>query len=304
MSKVVEKDQEEQQLNEDEQIVDPSKDDTTSDPSSYEVEGTSNQGESQEEEPGLEIPEKFKGATLEDSFKKAIDAYRNAEQELGRKGNEVGELRKLTDELLQLEIQQKKNTQHSQGTDNKTSDGHNKPKVSDDDWFESPKTATERYLQESPYAQKVQELEGKIKEQEKEKAHTAFEERHPDWQDLAKEGTFKEFATSSNHRYNLALSADQGDYDSANELFDLYRMYRKANGQGEEGDTQQEQQTRNREQLNEERKKASVESSASTPKTKKVYRRADLVRLRMNDPERYDAMQDEIMAAYAEGRVK
>ena len=37
---------------------------------------------------------------------------------------------------------------------------------------------------------------------------------------------------------------------------------------------------------------------------KRVYRRADLIRLKMQDPARYDALSDEIMAAYAEGRVK
>ncbi len=33
--------------------------------------------------------------------------------------------------------------------------------------------------------------------------------------------------------------------------------------------------------------------------SKRVYRRADLIRLKMTDPARYDALQPEIMAAYA-----
>ena len=36
----------------------------------------------------------------------------------------------------------------------------------------------------------------------------------------------------------------------------------------------------------------------------KVYRRADIIKLMKNDPDRYQALADEIMAAYAEGRVK
>jgi hypothetical protein len=35
-----------------------------------------------------------------------------------------------------------------------------------------------------------------------------------------------------------------------------------------------------------------------------VYRRADLIKLRMTDPDRYMQLSDEIMQAYAEGRVK
>ena len=37
---------------------------------------------------------------------------------------------------------------------------------------------------------------------------------------------------------------------------------------------------------------------------KKVYRRADIIKLMKNDPDRYQALSEEIMAAYAEGRVK
>ena len=36
----------------------------------------------------------------------------------------------------------------------------------------------------------------------------------------------------------------------------------------------------------------------------KVYRRADIIKLMKTDPERYNALSDEILKAYAEGRVK
>jgi len=37
---------------------------------------------------------------------------------------------------------------------------------------------------------------------------------------------------------------------------------------------------------------------------KKTYRRADIIKLMKSDPDRYMALQPEIMAAYADGRVK
>ena len=37
---------------------------------------------------------------------------------------------------------------------------------------------------------------------------------------------------------------------------------------------------------------------------KKVYRRADIIKLMQSDPDRYMALQPEIMEAYADGRVK
>ena len=37
---------------------------------------------------------------------------------------------------------------------------------------------------------------------------------------------------------------------------------------------------------------------------KKVYRRADIIKLMRTDPERYQALSEEILKAYSEGRVK
>jgi hypothetical protein len=49
---------------------------------------------------------------------------------------------------------------------------------------------------------------------------------------------------------------------------------------------------------------ATVDVGGAGESSRKVYRRADLIKLRMTDPDRYEQMSDEIMAAYAEGRVK
>jgi hypothetical protein len=39
-------------------------------------------------------------------------------------------------------------------------------------------------------------------------------------------------------------------------------------------------------------------------KKKQVFRRADLMRLKQEDPDRYERLQPQILQAYAEGRVK
>jgi hypothetical protein len=51
-------------------------------------------------------------------------------------------------------------------------------------------------------------------------------------------------------------------------------------------------------------KAAQVDVGGSGESSKRVYRRADLIRLKMTDPARYEALNDEILSAYAEGRVK
>ena len=52
------------------------------------------------------------------------------------------------------------------------------------------------------------------------------------------------------------------------------------------------------------RKAATVETGGTNESSRKVYRRVDLMRLMTKDPDRYEAMSDEIMKAYQEGRVK
>jgi hypothetical protein len=47
-----------------------------------------------------------------------------------------------------------------------------------------------------------------------------------------------------------------------------------------------------------------VAKGSSEPSKGKIYRRADIINLMMNNPDRYQALQSEIMAAYAAGRVK
>ena len=51
-------------------------------------------------------------------------------------------------------------------------------------------------------------------------------------------------------------------------------------------------------------KAVGVDVGGSGESSKRVYRRADLIRLKMQDPDRYDALSQEIMAAYSEGRVR
>jgi len=277
-SKIVDQ-QEEVQALEGEEFVDPMVDQAS--------EAEETQAPEPEESQGSEVPEKFQGKSFED----VVDMYRNLEKEYGRKGNEIGELRKLTDELLQLEIQQKKNATERVAT-------KEEEVLSDDDWFSSPKQATDKYLQKSSLAQEVQELKEKLSSKDREEAHKAFVEKHPDYMELAQNESFQQFVSASKYRLDLAQKADQYDYEAANELFDLYKAISPNSGAAEASDDGKAE----KEQA---RKKATLEGTGNRNKgTKKVYRRADLIKMKMTDPERYMNMQDEIMQAYAEGRVK
>jgi hypothetical protein len=109
---------------------------------------------------------------------------------------------------------------------------------------------------------------------------------------------FAEWIKGSKVRTKLFVQADQQyDYDAASELFTLW---------SERSSIVQE--TAKAERLN---RKNAVKSAATgntrgsaEGSRKKVYRRADIIKLMKTDPERYASLSDEILRAYAEGRVK
>ena len=82
------------------------------------------------------------------------------------------------------------------------------------------------------------------------------------------------------------------EFDVADELF---TMYKDASG------IKKEESAKN---TSKKLKQAAVETGSTNTVKRKVYRRADLINLRMTDPKKYEAMEDDIMRAYTEGRVK
>jgi hypothetical protein len=86
------------------------------------------------------------------------------------------------------------------------------------------------------------------------------------------------------------------DYDSANELLSTYKQLRgvKTRQTTDAGETQRKSSL----------KAAGVDVGGSGESGKRVYRRADLIRLKMTDPDRYEALSGEIMQAYQDGRVR
>ncbi len=108
---------------------------------------------------------------------------------------------------------------------------------------------------------------------------------------------FVNWVKSSPVRLDLFAKADGAfDYDSANELLSTFKQLRgvKVKQTSDAGETQRKANL----------SRATVDVGGSGESGKRVYRRADLIRLKMTDPNRYDALSEEIMQAYADGRVK
>jgi hypothetical protein len=223
-----------------------------------------------------DLPEKYRDKSLDEIVK----MHQEAEKLIGKQAQEVGEVRKLADELIRQNLGSKQQ-QIKQ----------DEPEI---DFFEDPKKAVQRTVDSHPDILAARQATLEMK-------RTQIQQRlaqdHPDFGDIAKDQDFANWVKSSPVRIELFKRADaEYDYDSANELLSTYKQLR--------GVKKQQSETSSEATRKQNLKAVGVDVGGSGESSKKVYRRADLIRLKMQDPNRYDALSDEIMAAYAEGRVR
>jgi len=226
-----------------------------------------------------DIPEKFRGK----SAAEIAGMYSNLESELGRKQNEVGELRSLTDEILKRDLQKQNETQV---------EAEEAP-----DFFDDPEAAVQRIIDKNPTLQQVQE-QARVQSQEANKQK--FAQAHPDFMDVVQDSKFQEWIQQSPVRTRLFQTANANyDFDAGNELLTNWKE-RQLISKTQEVEEAKETKRKAGLKAGKGVSKASGESTAG----KKIYRRADLIRLKQTDPNHYDDLAEEIMQAYAEGRVK
>jgi hypothetical protein len=233
------------------------------------------------EEPS--IPSKFANKSTEE----IIDSYTNLEKELGRKAQEVGELRKLSDSFLQAEVARKNNPQDNTPLETKDND--------DVDFFDDPNKAVNKMIENHPKFQEFQQFQA---QQAQAGAKAQLEQTHPDFTDVVQDKAFQEWVQDSPIRMQMFQAADSYNFDAANELLSNWKdrsMISKTQ------EVKQAAETNRKDAL----KAASTESRSSSGSNAggKTYRRADLIRLKMEDPSRYESLEDDIFAAYADGRV-
>jgi len=224
-----------------------------------------------------EIPDKYKGKNLEE----IVRMHQEAEKLIGRQAQEVGEVRRLADELLKQKLSQ---TQTNAPAKEET----------EIDFFEDPKLAVQKAVANHPDVLAAKQASQQFKQMQ---TQSMLAKKHPDFADIVRDGEFIEWVKGSPLRLNLYAMADaQYDFTAADELISTFKQIRtsKTVQTTEAGNSVRKQNL----------KAAAVDVGGTGESSKKVYRRADLIRLRMTDPNRYEAMQPEIMAAYSEGRVK
>jgi hypothetical protein len=117
-------------------------------------------------------------------------------------------------------------------------------------------------------------------------------------QQILQDNNFAEWSKASNVRTKLFVAADQQyDSEAADELFSLWKERQNIVQQTAAVEEQSRKQAV---------KAASTGNARGSNESapKKIYRRADIINLMRTDPDRYAALQPEIMKAYAEKRVR
>ena len=239
------------------------------------------QQETEVEQPQPEessLPDKYQGKSLEE----VVQMHQEAEKLLGRQSSEVGELRKVVDDYISTQTPAAPQQQHVEPED-------------DIDYFTDPQAAVNRAIENHP---KIREAEQYTEQYKKQSSLATLQAKHPDMQDILSDPKFAEWIKASKIRTQLFVAADQQyDADSADELFSLWKE-RKTVAQ-QTANVEKQARKQSLKAANTGNARGSAEGSR-----KKVYRRADIIKLMKNDPDRYQALSEEIMAAYAEGRVK
>lgn len=229
-----------------------------------------------EEAKSTELPEKYRDKSLED----IVRMHQEAEKLIGKQAQEVGEVRKLADELIKQNLNSKQPQIKQE-----------EPEV---DFFEDPQKAVKATIDKHPDVLAARQASMEFKRMQ---IQQQLAKEHPDYTDVVGDPEFRNWVLGSSVRQALYAKADsEFDFDSANELLSTFKQLRgiKAKQAEQTSDAVRAKSM----------KAAQVDVGGSGESSKRVYRRADLIRLKMTDPARYEALSDEIMQAYSEGRVR
>lgn len=232
------------------------------------------------------IPDKYQNKTLD----QIIKMHQEAEKKIGSMGQEVGEVRKLADELIKRQLE----------TSN-PKDNVAEKEDEDIDWFENPEKAVRQAVDKHPMVREATQQVAQLKQQQMvQQLQTEF----PDFQSTVGDPEFAQWIQASPVRLRLYAAADNLDYDSAKELLSTWQYVKPKPPVVEQPSVSEADKQVMKADRAKAIKSVAVDTGSPGNVSAKIYRRADLIRLQLEDPNRYMALQPEIMAAYQEGRVK
>jgi hypothetical protein len=226
----------------------------------------------------IEIPEKFQNKSPEDIVK----SYVELEKLHGRQSREMGELRKLADDLVQRSLNQPTTP----------------AKVEEEvDFYSDPAKYINNAIQSNP---RLAEIEQATQAARRATVMNELTAKYGDVKEIVSDPAFQEWVGASKVRSELFVRADRGlDMDAATELISNWTERKMINSTQKAKEVQEEDLSRKLGDAG-----STKGSSGAGDSGGKIYRRADIIRLQITDPRRYEQLIPEIRKAYADGRVK
>ena len=211
--------------------------------------------------------------------------HQSAESLIGKHSAEVGELRQFVDGYIK-------------GNLNNNPEAAKGEPEEEIDFFDDPDAAINKAIERHPTVRAAQQQAQKYRT---ESAMSTLQAKHEDLAEIVSDPIFASWVNASKVRQQMYHQADQGyDADSADELVSNYKAHRRLAAQTIVADQKARKTQVQAANTGTARGSAPVNQGASG----KVYRRQDLIKLMVKDPERYESLSDEILKAYSEGRVR
>ena len=228
-------------------------------------------------EPEGELPEKFRGK----SASEIAQSYSDLERRMSDQGNELSNLRSTLDAMALQSSTAKEPEQEP---------------ITEADFFSDPTNTVNRAIESHPALRQAQEMAQKMAYAQ---GLATLQQRHPDLQGVVGSEKFKEWIKGSSARLARYQRADQmGDVEEADDLISTFKQLNQVEAKTKEVSKKAQKQAV---------KSAStgaVRGNSDVQGSRRVYRRADIRELMRTNPQRYEDLQEEIMRAYAEGRVR
>lgn len=236
--------------------------------------------------PGDDIPEQFRGKTPAELVK----IIRDSQSEIGRARNEIGQVRRLADELLGI---------RAVAAPAKVESPPPRKPLTTDSLLQDPEQAVTQVVREEAERREASTAE-RIAALERDLNLSRFELKHPGYQDTLKDPKFADWLQRSSYRLGLAQGAHAGNFSAADELLTLYKESQSVAAPQES----QPSPTDKARAASLARSGGAAAGAGSSNASRQVWSRAKLLDMRIHNPDEFERLQPEILRAYQEKRVR
>jgi hypothetical protein len=272
-----------------------------------------------------DLPPEYRGKTAKEIAKMHMEA----QQAIGRQGSELGELRRWADTLVRSGMARRPAAATAPAKSTV---------IEESQVFAKPIETINALVENHPVVQELRRTMGATAAADAQRrmveAKQRFDTAHPDWNEIVRDPSFRTWVEASPKRRQMLLDAhSKYDFESGDEVFSTWKALNKkpaaaaaaaaaaevpaaaTDGAPSEAEVSAAAATLARARAAKQsatqaaaQAAAAPTGGASTPAGKgggkKLYRRAEVINLMINDPDKYEAMSGEIQKAYAEGRVR